>query len=205
MLKKAIILSLALVSVIGISSVLGQAKINAAVASVGYGGSSAPTSVSYCSSVVYGDWKPCANGWQYRDVLSQSPANCSLTAAQQSVRSMACGTTPVGAVTPTTPATPATPPAQVTSPAVPATPAPMYKFTRSLSMGLSGADVMALQKYLNAKGFLIAKSGAGSPGKETTKFGALTRQALINFQKANKISPAVGFFGPLTRAFVSSH
>jgi peptidoglycan hydrolase-like protein with peptidoglycan-binding domain len=57
-----------------------------------------------------------------------------------------------------------------------------------------------MQKFLNASGFVIAKTGAGSPGKETTYFGSATKAALIKFQKAKKISPASGFFGPMTRA-----
>ena len=75
-------------------------------------------------------------------------------------------------------------------------------FTRDLYVGSVGPDVKALQQYLNAKGFLIAKSGPGSVGKETTRFGFGTRTALIKFQKANKILPATGTFGPRTRGFV---
>ncbi len=56
-----------------------------------------------------------------------------------------------------------------------------------------------LQQYLNAHGFKIAKNGAGSPGKESTKFGPATRAAVIKFQKSKKISPASGLVGSLTR------
>lgn len=52
-------------------------------------------------------------------------------------------------------------------------------------MGDKGDDVLRLQKYLNSKGFVIAKTGAGSPGKETTLFGALTKSALIRYQEAH--------------------
>jgi len=78
-------------------------------------------------------------------------------------------------------------------------------FMRNLTTGSSGADVLALQKYLNAHGFIIAKGGAGSPGNETNTFGSKTRAALAAYQKSNGISPAIGYFGPLTRAFISSH
>jgi hypothetical protein len=67
---------------------------------------------SNCTSVVYGDWKPCADGMQYRDVLSQSPANCVLTSAQQAARSEICDQTPI---------TPTTPPANPAAPAAPPT------------------------------------------------------------------------------------
>jgi peptidoglycan hydrolase-like protein with peptidoglycan-binding domain len=78
-----------------------------------------------------------------------------------------------------------------------------FIFQHNLSVGSVSNDVKELQKFLNARGFVIAKSGAGSSGQETAKFGALTRQALIKFQKANKISPAVGYFGPLTRKMIN--
>ncbi len=75
----------------------------------------------------------------------------------------------------------------------------VYNFTRDLELGMSGPDVKELQKYLNSNGFTIASSGAGSTGNETTLFGSLTKSALIKFQIAKKISPAVGYFGPVTR------
>ena len=40
-----------------------------------------------CSSVTYGEWGNSNNGIQYRDVLSQTPNNCSLTDSQQLERS----------------------------------------------------------------------------------------------------------------------
>jgi peptidoglycan hydrolase-like protein with peptidoglycan-binding domain len=73
-------------------------------------------------------------------------------------------------------------------------------FTRDLYLGISGEDVRTLQKLLNAKGYLLATSGAGSPGNETTYFGSITENAVIKFQKAKGISPAEGNVGPLTRA-----
>lgn len=76
-------------------------------------------------------------------------------------------------------------------------------FSRNLATGMTGNDVKTLQEFLNTKGFLIARTGPGSPGNETVKFGALTRAALIRFQKANNILPAVGYFGPVTRNFVA--
>ena len=76
------------------------------------------------------------------------------------------------------------------------------QFTRDLTIGSTGDDVRALQQLLNDLGFLIADTGPGSPGQESTYFGERTRQALIRYQQANNISPASGYFGPLTRARV---
>src|SRR3989344_120688 len=70
--------------------------------------------------------------------------------------------------------------------------------------GGAGGDVRALQQFLNPNGFRVTESGPGSPGNETIMFGGLTRAALAAFQAANGISPAVGYFGPKTRAFVNS-
>ncbi len=77
-------------------------------------------------------------------------------------------------------------------------------FTRDLTVGSVGSDVMALQQMLNAKGFTVATMGAGAPGAESTYFGAKTKAALAAFQAANGITPAAGYFGPKTRAAVSA-
>ncbi len=66
-----------------------------------------------------------------------------------------------------------------------ARPTPKLVFTRSLRTGSQGTDVQKLQKLLNAKGFLVAKSGPGAPGKESMTFGPRTRAALIKFQEAH--------------------
>ncbi|MEI8249011.1 MAG: choice-of-anchor Q domain-containing protein [Candidatus Taylorbacteria bacterium] len=74
-------------------------------------------------------------------------------------------------------------------------------FSRSLTLGDTHPSVLLLQQYLNTHGFIITKSGPGSPGNETTKFGKMTFNALKKFQKAYKL-PVTGFFGPKTRAAV---
>jgi murein DD-endopeptidase MepM/ murein hydrolase activator NlpD len=74
-----------------------------------------------------------------------------------------------------------------------------FVFKNDLSLGDDHQDVKELQKFLNTHGYLIAKSGSGSVGHETTYFGQATKKALIKFQKAKKIYPATGLFGPLTR------
>ena len=78
-------------------------------------------------------------------------------------------------------------------------------FTRDLQVGSTGDDVKALQVYLNTHGYAVASTGPGSKGSETTTFGGATRAALIKLQIAAGISPAAGFFGPKTRAYVNAH
>jgi peptidoglycan hydrolase-like protein with peptidoglycan-binding domain len=78
-------------------------------------------------------------------------------------------------------------------------------FSRDLRVGSNGSDVRDLQVWLNAHGYVIASGGPGSSGNETTKFGNATKTALAKFQKAVGISPAAGFFGAKTRAYVAAH
>ena len=85
-----------------------------------------------------------------------------------------------------------------------ATSAAVHAFKADLELGSLGSEVKALQEFLNAKGYTIAATGAGSPGNETTRFGSLTKAALIKYQKAKGITPAAGYFGPKTRAAVSA-
>jgi sortase A len=75
-----------------------------------------------------------------------------------------------------------------------------YVFTRDLFAGSRGADVQILQQFLNAHGAQVSGIGPGSPGNETTYFGQATRAALARWQAANGIAPAVGYFGPKSRA-----
>jgi uncharacterized protein (TIGR02145 family) len=78
-----------------------------------------------------------------------------------------------------------------------------FIFNHNLSLGSINNDVKQLQIYLNNNGFIVAKTGPGSKGKETTKFGSATKASLIKFQKVNKIKPSVGYFGPITRDFIN--
>jgi hypothetical protein len=80
-----------------------------------------------------------------------------------------------------------------------------YTFTRDLSQGSTGADVMNLQKVLNMSAdTMVASSGAGSPGMETMTFGPATKAAVIKFQIKNGIAPAAGYVGSITRAKLNS-
>lgn len=70
-------------------------------------------------------------------------------------------------------------------------------FTRDLTLGSTGSDVTALQNWLMSKGHAIA---AGATGY----FGAQTQAALASYQASVSISPAAGYFGPITRAKVNA-
>lgn len=72
--------------------------------------------------------------------------------------------------------------------------------TLNLYKGINHPQVRTLQQLLNSKGFIVASSGGGSAGYETNFFGSATKAAVIKFQKAKGIVPAVGYVGPLTRA-----
>jgi len=78
-----------------------------------------------------------------------------------------------------------------------------FVFKKDLKVGAIDLDVQQLQKFLNTHEFTVASIGPGSLKNETTKFGFATKAALIRFQLANNISPAVGYFGPLTRGVVN--
>ena len=93
--------------------------------------------------------------------------------------------------------------AQIAGAPAPA-PAAVFNFTRNLTLGSTGEDVKALQQFLNTQGFAVAATGAGSAGNESTTFGPRTQAALVRFQEANNISPALGFFGPVTRARIAT-
>lgn len=86
-----------------------------------------------------------------------------------------------------------------------AAPSTACNFTRSLYLGVSsGDDVKCLQQYLNGAGYPVSASGAGSPGNETTFYGSRTQAAVASWQAGNGVAPAVGYFGPISRAKYTS-
>ncbi len=64
-----------------------------------------------------------------------------------------------------------------------------------LTVGSTGAAVVCLQNALVAGGYLVMPAGV-APGY----FGALTKAAVIKWQMAAGVSPAAGYFGPISRA-----
>lgn len=73
------------------------------------------------------------------------------------------------------------------------------QFVSNLTIGSRGTEVVALQTFLENRGFLVMPAGVAKG-----YFGALTRSALAKYQAANGIAPAVGYFGPITRAHVNN-
>lgn len=82
-----------------------------------------------------------------------------------------------------------------------------FLFTRTLKLDMEGEDVKKLQERLNQDpDTKVADSGWGSPGKETTYFGELTRSAVKRYQCKHGIvcsgdeqSTGYGQVGPATR------
>lgn len=71
-------------------------------------------------------------------------------------------------------------------------------FTRSLTLGARGDDVTCLQNYLKGTGHFTYSGGA------TGYFGGVTQSAVAAWQASNGVSPAAGYFGPLSQAKYNS-
>lgn len=84
-------------------------------------------------------------------------------------------------------------------------------FTKTLQVGSIGQEVLLLQKFLNTHGYVIASSGPGSKGFETTSFGRATEKALRAYQCQKKIvcygtpaSTGYGMVGKTTRMYLNT-
>ncbi len=81
-------------------------------------------------------------------------------------------------------------------------------FTENEKQGASGGQVRSVQQFLNGHGFQVAARGAGSPGNESSYFGALTKAAVVKFQNAYAssvltpvgLTSGTGYWGPSSRA-----
>jgi hypothetical protein len=69
-------------------------------------------------------------------------------------------------------------------------------FNQDLSFGSSGSEVLKLQEFLITQGVYS--------GPITGNFYSLTLKAVKDFQTRENISPAAGYFGPLTRTKANS-
>jgi hypothetical protein len=76
-----------------VAAILAVASLVGFSAAYGYGGGGVYTPTP-CSRVTYADWQGCVMGIQYRNVTGQTPANCVLTASQQTARVQSCASTP---------------------------------------------------------------------------------------------------------------
>ena len=74
------------------------------------------------------------------------------------------------------------------------TPAIIKALSSDLFFTMRGENVRILQTHLQEQGFLAKEVIING------YFGLQTRQAVIDFQKAHNITPAIGYVGPITRA-----
>lgn len=72
-------------------------------------------------------------------------------------------------------------------------------FNTDLTIGSTGSDVVALQNLLIQKGYLTMPAGVAEG-----YFGSLTQSAVAQWQTAAGISPASGYFGPISRAAINA-
>jgi hypothetical protein len=72
-----------------------------------------------------------------------------------------------------------------------------FKFVTPLYAGMSHPHVAELQKFLNSSGFPVTEIGVGSRDEETSFFGVMTRQAVVQWQLSKGL-PTTGYFGPMS-------
>lgn len=103
-------------------------------------------------------------------------------------------------------------PVVITTMSKPTPMAGVSMLSTDLYLGVSSPEVVTLQQLLNHSGFIVAESGAGSPGQESSRFGLLTRAAVRSFQCAKGIAcsgdeytTGYGFVDARTRAALVSN
>ncbi len=98
-----------------------------------------------------------------------------------------------------------------TQPPISQLPTSSSQFTRTLKLGSIGPDVKQLQVFLNNHGYIIASTGNGSSGHETTYYGPATAAAVSRFQLAHfstilapyGLTQGTGNFGSATMRVVN--
>ena len=100
-------------------------------------------------------------------------------------------------VTPAIPAVPGVSPAVPASVTLPSTASPVAVFVHTLRVGSKGAEVKQLQQTLRELGFFKHPTNTGL-------FGAVTKAAVVAFQKAQGFKTAPGIVGVATRAALNS-
>lgn len=75
-----------------------------------------------------------------------------------------------------------------------------YVFNKDLTLGSTGPDVVALQKYLVKNSLMVMPKGV-SYGF----FGEITRKGVAAYQAKNGITPVAGYFGPKTREHLNNN
>ncbi len=78
-----------------------------------------------------------------------------------------------------------------------------FTFTTDLRLGMTAPAVKQLQQFLNRNGALIATTGSGSLGNETSYFGPSTKRALSRFQQTRQLV-ADGVFASTTRTLIQN-
>ena len=76
--------------------------------------------------------------------------------------------------------------------------------TSNLTVGSKSSDVNTLQSFLISLNEGPAANALANVGA-TSYFGDLTRSALAEFQVKMGITPSLGYFGPVTRAYINSN
>ncbi len=66
---------------------------------------------------------------------------------------------------------------------------------------MNTSDVRVLQEFLISQNTASASVQLKGNGV-SSYFGTLTKAALVEWQKANNITPSVGYFGPKTRTVI---
>lgn len=88
-------------------------------------------------------------------------------------------------------------------------PAPVFgqqvrEIVNNLGKGSRGSNVTTLQQFLTSQNKGLRARELAMAGA-STYFGPLTQSALAEFQASVGIYPPLGNFGPITRAYISSH